>query len=991
MKVLHDICKMSDDTPTKKKRYSEKFKNDATKQKYRESFSTAESSKGKTDQTEKRFYSTVNKIAQPSVELDSPCSSNKIRKRTGHAPEVKREAIERVKEGETISSVGKNLGIARSTISDWTIREKKKRENTQHDDCFASLKWKKWQVVISAENCGKGWAKRDVGYRLENLSQHFDDEYGLFELAVSKPKEKSVEAENIVYVKDGKVKTLIERHCRYGFQKSLLINNKLRDGYNIKARCYYVTSKEEAVKEKKKLLQHQEYAWNKQCRDDVDDYRLSGDWGYRLSGYWSRWIQVMSPTCVENGWVKRDGANCGYKCTNLDEWLKDEFGVFEMAILHPYTKDTSVLLMECGKILTAIGMYCSDSSSAKSVQINDVLMKGYKVIVRCRYEKEAQLVESLLLERYVYNWHKQRTKRENIKDEQVMGRWTEWELIMVPGQTDGFKRRDGSNDGFRYSNIEALFQDQFGVFELQIARGDSKEVTYVQHGKILTLLQRYCSDGYKRSGMINRALTDGYSISVRYRYVDTDNGKEVATAVLRQLLSIYDYAWNKTRRENIDDEDIAGNWSDWVTMMTPQIREGWTQQNNKDASKGYHPNNYAKLFEEKYGIFEMKVGDHPHFATSGTGGEKIRDKLDTVVYIGKGNILTEVRTRCDKTKQSVLIDQTLKEGKCISFRYCYTENDTPQEATDLHRQLLDRYDYAWTRSKREDVYDNNLTGEWSEWSKIMKPGELEQDLEWRFIGFKVKNLDGIFRDDYGVFELAVEKPYRDTVVHVGKGKVLSALKKYCKINTDGSNKYFQISDALAKRCSILVRYRYVHSEEDAAKVEQNLMDRYEYPWNPLYRTKREEVDDSCLPGQNWSKWHQLMTPQKNEIESGWIRRDHGHTGYRLTDENLKDVVIYERGVYEWMIKKDSRIIVVYTGKAKRLLQRLTDYCKNGSHKEKLINDALARGYNICVRFRLTYNIDDAENKLLDRYSYAWNKSRNDETRDIFLPYHMEHN
>ncbi|XP_045160569.2 uncharacterized protein LOC123525524 [Mercenaria mercenaria] len=911
-------------------------------------------------------------------------------KRFGYTPEVKKKALERVKGGEKIASVGKDLDIPGSTIWDWTRKEKMTRENAQLDDCVPSVKWKKWQEIMSAENYGKGWTERDIGYRLEKLSQYFEDKYGLFELAVCKPTEKSLKVENIVYVKDGKILTLLERHCRYGFQKSILINNKLREGYSIKARYYCVASKEEAVKEKMKLLQHHDYAWNKQCRDDVADYRLPGDWG--------RWIQVMSPIAdcaAENEWVKRD---CGYKCTNLETWMKDEFGVFEMAIVNLNTRDTSVVLMEYGKILTAIGMYCSDSSSAKSAQINDVLNKGYRVLVRCCYaksgaEKEAQVAESILLERYVYNWHKQRTKRENIRDEQFMGSWTEWKLIMVPGQTDGFIRRNGSNVGFRHNNIEALFQDQFGVFELQIARGDSKEVTYVQHGEILTLLQRYCSDGYKRSGMINRALAEGYNISVRYQYVNADNSKEVATALLRQLLSIYDYAWNKTRREDVDDEDIAGNWSDWVTMMTPQIQQGWTQRNIEDSCRVYHPNNFAKLFEEKYGIFEIKLRYHPHSATFDAGGEKFRDKQDTVVYIGKGNILTEVKTRCCiKTKQSMLIDQALKEGKCISFRYCYTENDTPEEAAELQRQLLERYDYTWIRSKREDVYDNNLPGEWSKWSKIMKPGEVEQDWEWRdekFIGFKVKNLDGIFRDDYGVFELAVEKPDRDTIVHVGKGKVLSELKKYCKINTDGSYNSVQISDALAKRCSILVRYRDVQSKQDAEDVEQYLVDRYEYPWNPLFRTKREEVDDSSLPGQNWSEWDQLMTPHSNT--PGWIRRDPGNTGYRLTDEKLKDIVIDERGVYELKIEKHGRIIVVYAGKAENVLQRLIDYCKNGSHKPQRFDDALLGGYNICVRFRHTNNIDDAEKKLLDRYNYAWNKSRNDKERDIFLPYYFEHN
>ncbi|XP_053395596.1 uncharacterized protein LOC123525292 [Mercenaria mercenaria] len=159
-------------------------------------------------------------------------------KRIGYTPEVKKKALERVKGGEKIASVGKDLGIPGSTIWDWTRKEKMTRENAQLDDCVPPVKWKKWQEIMSAENYGKGWTERDIGYRLEKLSQYFEDKYGLFEFAVCKPTEKSVKVENIVYVKDGKILTLLERHCRYGFQKSILINNKLRDGYSIKARIY---------------------------------------------------------------------------------------------------------------------------------------------------------------------------------------------------------------------------------------------------------------------------------------------------------------------------------------------------------------------------------------------------------------------------------------------------------------------------------------------------------------------------------------------------------------------------------------------------------------------------------------------------------------------------------------------------------------------------------------------------------------------------------
>lgn len=98
------------------------------------------------------------------------------------------------------------------------------------------------------------------------------------------------------------------------------------------------------------------------------------------------------------------------------------------------------------------------------------------------------------------------------------------------------------------------------------------------------------------------------------------------------------------------------------------------------------------------------------------------------------------------------------------------------------------------------------------------------------------------------------------------------------------------------------------------------------------------------------------------------------------------------GIYEWQTrKKGCRNSVVYVGSTCRskegaLIDRILEYCRNGSHKADRINKALNRGYELWVRVKEVargphakapkVRAESMENDLLDKYNYTWNIRNN---------------
>ena len=158
-------------------------------------------------------------------------------------------------------------------------------------------------------------------------------------------------------------------------------------------------------------------------------------------------------------------------------------------------------------------------------------------------------------------------------------------------------------------------------------------------------------------------------------------------------------------------------------------------------------------------------------------------------------------------------------------------------------------------------------------------------------------------------------------------------------------------------------------------------------WRPRETVIQEDEED-------WTDWVKAMVPQNAE-GNNLKRRGRNHIGSICT--NIRNAFPRCCGIYEWRATRCRHNYVVYVGSTCRgkpgaLRQRIYEYCRNGSHKANLINDALNRGYELWVRVKISKEetIEDAENmenELLERYNYAWNV-RNNTIRNI-LPWGEE--
>lgn len=145
--------------------------------------------------------------------------------------------------------------------------------------------------------------------------------------------------------------------------------------------------------------------------------------------------------------------------------------------------------------------------------------------------------------------------------------------------------------------------------------------------------------------------------------------------------------------------------------------------------------------------------------------------------------------------------------------------------------------------------------------------------------------------------------------------------------------------------------------------------------------------------QNWTNWVKAMVPPNtkgNNLEA----RGQGQVGSICTNirsafpDKARNCGIYERRAKVTLDYQPNYI--VYVGSTCRdkpgaLRRRINEYCTDGSHKAKLMNEALTKRYELWVRVKTSEGRDNAEhmeNKLLEKYDYAWNKRRNVEIRHI---------
>ena len=160
--------------------------------------------------------------------------------------------------------------------------------------------------------------------------------------------------------------------------------------------------------------------------------------------------------------------------------------------------------------------------------------------------------------------------------------------------------------------------------------------------------------------------------------------------------------------------------------------------------------------------------------------------------------------------------------------------------------------------------------------------------------------------------------------------------------------------------------------------------------------QRPSREKSNPPKAGWSDWEQAMVPALREgVDEP---RGPGQDGFmRNSVRSAFPDLAQHCGIYEWRAKGTLRgqpNHVVYLGSTCRgkqgaLRGRILEYCRNGSHKKDLINDALKKGYELWVRVKKVEgknpsrkDAEAMENVLLNAYDYAWSTRINGQIRKI---------
>lgn len=138
----------------------------------------------------------------------------------------------------------------------------------------------------------------------------------------------------------------------------------------------------------------------------------------------------------------------------------------------------------------------------------------------------------------------------------------------------------------------------------------------------------------------------------------------------------------------------------------------------------------------------------------------------------------------------------------------------------------------------------------------------------------------------------------------------------------------------------------------------------------------------------WSTWKKVIAPASSGKRPGTNFEKHGN---RVACKKTSAVLgqnSKRSGIYELRVTKGSKHKVVYVGKAERngnaLGGRIREYCRDGSHKKKEINQAVKKGFSVDVRVQPTARskAQAAENAQLKKYNYAWNEAKNGDTRKV---------
>lgn len=147
------------------------------------------------------------------------------------------------------------------------------------------------------------------------------------------------------------------------------------------------------------------------------------------------------------------------------------------------------------------------------------------------------------------------------------------------------------------------------------------------------------------------------------------------------------------------------------------------------------------------------------------------------------------------------------------------------------------------------------------------------------------------------------------------------------------------------------------------------------------RAHQERINNND-PG--WSESKTIMKPGGARKNSDCVSRS--STGNRLSRPEIRKHFPEKSGIYELELQKNGKHIPVYVGSSSQVADRLYEYSTSGSHKKSEIDQALKDGYSLNARSKNSPSKTKAveeENKLLDKFDYAWNIKQNGKLRNPY--------
>ena len=138
-----------------------------------------------------------------------------------------------------------------------------------------------------------------------------------------------------------------------------------------------------------------------------------------------------------------------------------------------------------------------------------------------------------------------------------------------------------------------------------------------------------------------------------------------------------------------------------------------------------------------------------------------------------------------------------------------------------------------------ETSDDPVLG-WQEWVKVMVPPNVGgNNINRRGanqVGSRCTDITTAFPECCGIYEWRATRRGRNYVVYVGstcrgkEGALRQRINEYC---TNGSHKENLINDALRRGYELWVRVKtsYKKTKEHAEKMENELLERYNYAWN----------------------------------------------------------------------------------------------------------------------------------------------------------------